>query len=114
MNPGIGSGAVASGDITGDVEGQSVPKPEQFRKERKGEFFGEPAFVGTPDEVRAGLQDYLRRSPGSHLVLYMSMPGNHPKNTLRSMDQVISPTPQGRRVSSFTRDNSVRSQAGSP
>jgi alkanesulfonate monooxygenase SsuD/methylene tetrahydromethanopterin reductase-like flavin-dependent oxidoreductase (luciferase family) len=78
--------AVASGDITGDVEGQSVPTPAQFRKEQKGEFFGEPAFVGTPDEVRAGLQDYLERSPGTHLVLYMSMPGNDPKNTRRSME----------------------------
>ncbi|HSD10753.1 MAG TPA: LLM class flavin-dependent oxidoreductase [Candidatus Binatia bacterium] len=78
--------AVASGDITGDVEGQAVPTPAQFRKEQKGEFFGEPAFVGTPDEVRAGLQDYLARSPGSHLVTYMSMPGNDPKKTLRSME----------------------------
>ena len=78
--------AVASGDITGDVEGQAVPTPEQFRKEQKGEFFGEPAFVGTPDEVRAGLQDYLERSPSSHLVLYMSIPGNDPRNTRRSME----------------------------
>jgi alkanesulfonate monooxygenase SsuD/methylene tetrahydromethanopterin reductase-like flavin-dependent oxidoreductase (luciferase family) len=78
--------AVASGDITGDVEGQSVPKPAQLRKEMKGEFFGEPAFVGTPDEVRAGLQDYLRRSPSSHLILYTSWPGSDPKNTLRSME----------------------------
>lgn len=78
--------AVASGDITGDVEGQMVPTPERFRKEQKGEFFGEPAFVGTPDEVRAGLQEYLGRSPSSHLVLYMSMPGNDAKNTRRSME----------------------------
>ena len=78
--------AVASGDITGDVEGQAVPTPQQFRKEQKGEFFGEPAFVGTSEEVRAGLQDYLERSPSSHLVLYMSMPGNDPKNTRRSME----------------------------
>jgi alkanesulfonate monooxygenase SsuD/methylene tetrahydromethanopterin reductase-like flavin-dependent oxidoreductase (luciferase family) len=78
--------AVASGDITHDVEGQAVPTPEQFRKEQKGEFFGEPAFVGTPEEVRAGLQDYLERSPSSHLVLYMSMPGNDSKNTRRSME----------------------------
>lgn len=78
--------AVASGDITGDVEGQAVPTAEQFRKEQKGEFFGEPAFVGTPDEVLAGLQDYLSRSPSSHLVMYMSMPGNDPKNTRRSME----------------------------
>jgi len=78
--------AVASGDITGDVEGQMVPTPERFRKEQKGEFFGEPAFVGTPDEVCAGLQEYRGRSPSSHLVLYMSMPGNDPKNTRRSME----------------------------
>jgi alkanesulfonate monooxygenase SsuD/methylene tetrahydromethanopterin reductase-like flavin-dependent oxidoreductase (luciferase family) len=78
--------AVASGDITGDVEGQSVPTAAQFRREQKGEFFGEPAFVGTPDEVRTGLQDYLARSPGSHLVLYMSMPGSDPTKTRRSME----------------------------
>ncbi|HZZ50605.1 MAG TPA: LLM class flavin-dependent oxidoreductase [Pseudonocardia sp.] len=78
--------AVASGDITKDVEGQAVPTPEQFRKEQKGEFFGEPAFVGTPDEVLAGLQEYLKRSPGSHLVLYMAMPGADAKNTRRSME----------------------------
>jgi alkanesulfonate monooxygenase SsuD/methylene tetrahydromethanopterin reductase-like flavin-dependent oxidoreductase (luciferase family) len=78
--------AVASGDVTQDVEGQAVPTAAQFRKEQKGEFFGEPAFVGTPDEVLAGLRDYLARSPGSHLVLYMAMPGNDPKNTRRSME----------------------------
>ncbi|MBI2963223.1 MAG: LLM class flavin-dependent oxidoreductase [Deltaproteobacteria bacterium] len=78
--------AVASGDITGDIEGLAVPTPERFRKQQSGEFFGEPALVGTPDEVRAGLQDYLERSPSSHLALYMSIPGNDRENTRRSME----------------------------
>jgi alkanesulfonate monooxygenase SsuD/methylene tetrahydromethanopterin reductase-like flavin-dependent oxidoreductase (luciferase family) len=78
--------AVASGDITHDIEGLSVPTPERFRREQQGEFFGEPALVGTPDEVRDGLQDYLKRSPSSHLALFMSIPGNEPRNTRRSME----------------------------
>jgi alkanesulfonate monooxygenase SsuD/methylene tetrahydromethanopterin reductase-like flavin-dependent oxidoreductase (luciferase family) len=78
--------AVESGDITGDVEGMAVPSAEEMRRKQAGYFFTEPAFIGTPDEVYEGIKSYLERSPSTHLAIMMSLPGNDPKNTRRSME----------------------------
>lgn len=78
--------AVASGDITGDVEVNPIPSPEQYRREQKGDFFGNIAYVGTPDEVLAGIRDYLDRSPSTDLALWMDLPGTPYEKTRRSME----------------------------
>ncbi|PXY23247.1 hypothetical protein DI005_17615 [Prauserella sp. PE36] len=78
--------AASSGDIGQDqLAAIHLPTPEEYRREQRGDFFGEPIYVGTPDHVLKGLTSLLNSSPSTHLVLQMSFPGNDVEATRHSM-----------------------------
>ncbi|MEQ8659463.1 MAG: LLM class flavin-dependent oxidoreductase [Gammaproteobacteria bacterium] len=79
--------AAAAGDDNNDDQAtRAIPTPEAMIAAQDGDFFGEPAFIGTPDEVFAGLADLLTRSPCTHLVLMGILPGAPPDGTRRSVE----------------------------
>lgn len=78
--------AEAGDDNNDDQATRGIPTPEEMRRDQAGTFFGEPAFIGTPDFVYAGLRDLLQRSPCTHLVLMGVLPGAPPDGTRRSVE----------------------------
>ncbi len=79
--------AAEAGDENNDDQAtRGIPTPEEMIRDESGTFFGEPAFIGTPDAVYAGLRDLLKRSPCTHLVLMGVLPGAPPAGTRRSVE----------------------------
>lgn len=78
--------AEAGDDNNDDQSTRSIPTPAEMQRDQSGTFFGEPAFIGTPDFVYAGLRDMLKRSPCTHLVLMGVLPGAPPAGTRRSVE----------------------------
>lgn len=78
--------AEAGDDNNDDQATRAIASPEQMMREQAGTFFGEPAFIGTPDEVYEGLAGLLRRSPCTHLVLMGVLPGAPVDGTRRSVE----------------------------
>jgi alkanesulfonate monooxygenase SsuD/methylene tetrahydromethanopterin reductase-like flavin-dependent oxidoreductase (luciferase family) len=78
--------AEAGDDNNDDQATRGIPTPEEMIRDESGTFFGEPAFIGTPDTVYAGLRDLLKRSPCTHLVLMGVLPGAPPVGTRRSVE----------------------------
>ena len=78
--------AEAGDDNNDDQSTRGIPSPEAMQRDQSGTFFGEPAFIGTPDFVYAGLRDLLQRSPCTHLVLMGVLPGAPPQGTRRSIE----------------------------
>lgn len=78
--------AEAGDDNNDDQASRAIPTPEEMQHAQAGTFFGEPAFIGTPDFVYAGLRDLLERSPCTHLVLMSVLPGAPPAGTRRSAE----------------------------
>lgn len=83
---------IESGDITGEDAwnvDNLVPSPDQFRQNRQADFFGQPAHIGTPDEVYESLVKYIQSSPEeapiTHLVVMMDLPGVKPEHARESM-----------------------------
>ncbi len=78
--------AEAGDDNNDDQASRAIPTPEQMQREQAGDFFGEPAYIGTPEFVCAGLKDLLQRSPCTHLVLMGVLPGAPVAGTRRSVE----------------------------
>jgi alkanesulfonate monooxygenase SsuD/methylene tetrahydromethanopterin reductase-like flavin-dependent oxidoreductase (luciferase family) len=79
--------AAEAGDENNDDQSTwAIPSVEDMQREQAGTFFGEPAFIGTPDFVHAGLCELLQRSPCTHLVLMGVLPGAPPEGTRRSVE----------------------------
>ena len=79
--------AIEAGDVNNDdQDSRSIPTPEELRRDQACSFYGEPAFIGTPDFVYEGLRDLLKRSPCTHLVMMGILPGAPPAGTRRSME----------------------------
>jgi len=78
--------AEAGDDNNDDQSSRGIPTPEEMIRDQSGNFFGEPAFIGTPDFVYEGLRDMLQRSPCSHLVLMGILPGAPSAGTRRSVE----------------------------
>lgn len=78
--------AEAGDDNNDDQSTWAIPTPEEMQREQAGTFFGEPAYIGTPDFVYEGLRDLLRRSPCTHLVLMGVLPGAPVEGTRRSVE----------------------------
>ena len=78
--------AEAGDDNNDDQSSRGIPSPEQMQREQSGNFFGEPAFIGTPDFVYEGLRDMLKRSPCTHLVLMGVLPGAPLEGTRRNIE----------------------------
>lgn len=78
--------AEAGDDNNDDQSTWAIPTPEEMQRDQAGTFFGEPAFIGTPEFVYEGLRDLLRRSPCTHLVLMGVLPGAPVDGTRRSVE----------------------------
>lgn len=79
--------AAEAGDENNDDQAsRGIPTPAQMQSEQACSFYGEPAFIGTPDFVYEGLRDLLQRSPCTHLVLMGVLPGAPVAGTRRSME----------------------------
>jgi alkanesulfonate monooxygenase SsuD/methylene tetrahydromethanopterin reductase-like flavin-dependent oxidoreductase (luciferase family) len=79
--------AVEAGDNNNDdQDSRSIPTPDELRRDQSCSFFGEAAFIGTPDFVYEGLRDLLKRSPCTHLVLMGILPGAPHAGTRHSME----------------------------
>ncbi|MGB1884579.1 MAG: LLM class flavin-dependent oxidoreductase [Gammaproteobacteria bacterium] len=76
----------ADDDNNDDQDSRAIPTADQIRRDQALEFYGEPAFVGTPDFVYEGLRDLLKRSPCTHLVMMGILPGAPVEGTRRSME----------------------------
>lgn len=65
-----------AGDLQGDDAGKKgLASAEQMMKEQRGDVFGEPAIIGTPDDAVRMIEEYLSRGRTTHLVMATSMPG---------------------------------------
>jgi alkanesulfonate monooxygenase SsuD/methylene tetrahydromethanopterin reductase-like flavin-dependent oxidoreductase (luciferase family) len=73
-------------DNNDDQATRDIASPEEMMREQTGNFFGEPAFIGTPDSVHDGLRELLNRSPCTHLVLMGVLPGAPAEGTRRSVE----------------------------
>lgn len=63
-------------DLAGDDQyGKNIPPVGQLRHSDTASFFGEPLIVGTPADAIGMIEDYVRRTRVTHLVLYMAVPG---------------------------------------
>ena len=79
--------AIESGDDNNDdQDSRNIPSPEQLKQDQSCDFYGEPAFVGTPEFVTEGLKALLKRSPCTHLVMMGILPGVPTENTKKSME----------------------------
>jgi alkanesulfonate monooxygenase SsuD/methylene tetrahydromethanopterin reductase-like flavin-dependent oxidoreductase (luciferase family) len=78
--------AEAGDDNNDDQATWAIPTPEEMQRDQAATFFGEPAFIGTPDFVLDGLRALLERSPCTHLVLMGVLPGAPPAGTRRSVE----------------------------
>ncbi len=72
--------------ISPSTVGTIMRKVIEMEQQGAGTFFGEPAFIGTPDEVYEGLAGLLQRSPCTHLVLMGVLPGAPVDGTRRSVE----------------------------
>ena len=61
-----------------------VPPPASEIRSTKEPLLFNP-LVGTVDDVRRGLDDFVAKNRTTHLVLGMHLPGLDPKHTERSM-----------------------------
>ena len=79
--------AVEAGDDNNDdQDSRAIPGAAQLREDQACDFFGEPAFIGTPDFVYEGIRDLLKRSPCTHLVMMGILPGAPLVGTRRSIE----------------------------
>ena len=79
--------AVEAGDSNNDdQDSRAIPSPDKLRRDQACDFYGEPAFIGTPEFVYEGLRDMLKRSPCTHLVMMGILPGAPHAGTRRSME----------------------------
>ena len=78
--------AEAGDDNNDDQSTRDIPTPEEMIRDQKCDFFGEPAFIGTPEFVYDGLVNLLERSPCTHLVMMGSLPGAPLKGTRRNLE----------------------------
>ena len=55
--------------------GVAVPSVDEIIRRQEMDFFGEPALVGTPQDVIDQIEEYRVRSRLTHLVCAMALPG---------------------------------------
>ena len=73
-------------DNNDDQATRGIPTPEELVRDQACDFFGETAFIGTPDFVYEGLCEMLQRSQCTHLVLMGVLPGAPTDGTRRSIE----------------------------
>ena len=74
-------------DQEGDDQAlKNLPTVEEMIKAQSFNFFGEDAIVGTPDDAKQMISDYVSRGRFTHMVLQMALPGLAPHLIHKSMD----------------------------
>jgi len=73
----------ANGAGTSAVE---VPSVDEIMRRQEMDFFGEPALVGTPQDVIDQIEQYRSRSRLTHLVGAMALPGMAPDQIRSGME----------------------------
>ncbi len=57
------------------VPRSQLPSVDEIIRRQEMDFFGEPALVGTPQDVIDQIEEYRARSRLTHLVCAMALPG---------------------------------------
>ena len=70
-------------NILGGVEAEALPSVDEIVRSQSMDFFGEPALVGSPQDVIEQIEHYRSRSRLTHLVCAMALPGM-PVHQIRS------------------------------
>ena len=74
-------------DQEGDDQAlKNLPTVEEMIKAQSFNFFGEDAIVGTPDDAKQMISEYVGRGRITHMVLQMALPGLAPNLIHKSMD----------------------------
>ncbi len=63
-----------------------IPSVDEIIAKQEFDVFGEPALVGTPNDVREMIADYVKRGRVTHLVCGMAMSGLDPQHIRNSME----------------------------
>lgn len=73
-------------DLPGDANfGAGIPPIGDLRHTETAKLFGEPLIIGTPNQAIELIEDYLRRTRFTHLVMAMPLPGIPAEKVLNSM-----------------------------
>lgn len=73
---------------------QGFPSVDDIIKAQSFDVFGEPALVGTPDDVKDMISDYIKRGRVTHLVLGMALAGldaHHIRNSMEMFAKDVMP-----------------------
>ena len=74
-------------DKPGDADAaKGIPSIEQIVASQHFDVFGEPAIVGTPEDCRGMIEDYVSRGRLTHLVCGMALSGRAPHHIRSSME----------------------------
>ncbi len=74
-------------DKPGDDQAtQGIPSVEEIIAKQSFDVFGEPAIVGTPEDARGMIEDYVSRGRVTHLVCGMALSGLAPHHIRSSME----------------------------
>jgi hypothetical protein len=78
--------AMAAPENRSFTQGQTltIPPLGELRKSGRGPYG--PAYVGTPDEVIAMLEEELKTTPMTQLVFSMDSPGMDPRHMRNSLE----------------------------
>lgn len=65
---------------------EGIPSVDEIIRKQSFDFFGEPAMIGTPADVRDMISDYMKRGRVTHLVMGMAPAGLAPHHIRNSME----------------------------
>ena len=65
---------------------EGLPTVDEMIKAEAFNFFGEDAIVGTPDDAKEMIADYVSEGRFTHMVMQMALPGLAPNLIRKSMD----------------------------
>lgn len=89
-----------AGDKPGDQDAlAALPSVEGMIARQSFSFFGEDVIVGTPEDARGMLADYVTRGRMTHLVLMTAMPGlapQHVRDCMQLFARTVLPAFRGR------------------
>lgn len=74
-------------DKPGDDQGlASIPSVDEMIAKQEFDMFGEPAIVGTPEDAKEMIADYVSRGRMTHMVCGMAFAGLDPHHIRSSME----------------------------
>lgn len=69
-----------------DQADKAIPSVDEIIRSQSFDVFGEQAMVGTPEDVKDMISDYVKRGRVTHLVCGMAMSGLDPHHIRNSME----------------------------